>query len=357
MGSSNIFKATDHKGNLASSSSTQTSANLNHTMEECSSEDKNLRRLKNREAAKRCRDKKLHLTEELQKKNQELQDDNRRLADEKMKLIKKCKRYKKEIEEHKRQGCVVEQRNTVADLDKFMDALLQMPSEEYTSSSSISLSSEDSTGSESMSPLPTASSSILAGNGNESLTALTGQVSGNKTIASNQCFDFGVSDSPYNMKSVSPNAEDLPQKLSSKDPDIHYITVRTKDGSIKHLAIRRAQYAELMNQIAANKHPHQQGVDICRPEVITTSPSSYYTRTMLTNATVPHHNSVSQLPQVFHPQHRENVNMTQAAVLLEGGMTHAFQGQTFSNLELASVIHESSEGSQNVVDCDITFLL
>ncbi|XP_076448803.1 uncharacterized protein LOC143285424 [Babylonia areolata] len=197
-------------------------------------DERELKRQKNREAAKRCRDKKQKQTEDLKHKNSELEQENCQLAKQRDELIRKCKEYQREIEQHKQQGCMVPHFNPPFNLDH----LLQ-PSSPPSPSFSESAPSTNS--------CPSPAPSISPGPPARYLPPFA-----RSDPPKHPPFQDDVSSgSINNHASVPPAAPQAKSKATQDSP--HYLRVRNKDGTHKILCLDHDNYLKVMHRLKAQR--------------------------------------------------------------------------------------------------------
>ncbi|KAK7506514.1 hypothetical protein BaRGS_00001989 [Batillaria attramentaria] len=215
------------------------------------SDDKEMKRQKNREAAKRCREKKQKQTEDLQKRNEELERENTDLVREKHKLLEQCREYEEEIKQHKYKGCSMPHFDPPYDIDQFMNP---------PTPPSPSLSTSPCT-----SPAPSISPAPPSRNQYDEAvspppSAMLQQVGAN--VRRMEPTGMAVADA---LANPNPSASTVPVQ----DPESFIVKVRDQEGKIRTLAISRDMF-EKMKHAAPSKVAVSQPV-LTKPQM---SPST-----------------------------------------------------------------------------------
>ncbi|KAL8588971.1 hypothetical protein ACOMHN_065753 [Nucella lapillus] len=208
------------------------------------------KRRRNREAAKRCRDKKQKQTEDLKDKNTDLEKENCQLAKQRDDLVRKCKEYQREIEQHKQKGCVVLHFNPPYNLDHLVHPS-SPPSPAYSESAPSTSSCP--------SPAPSGSPGPARCLAPPGPADLPHNMLFQEAIPSSA----GVYSHPLDMATACTTLGDVTSVPTSACPATtqdtpdsnqpYYIRIRSKDGSRKILAMDRENYLKVMQRVRAHR--------------------------------------------------------------------------------------------------------
>lgn len=221
------------------SSDTQQGPEPGHRKRKADETDEEKRR-RNREAAKRCRDKKQKQTEDLKHKNSELEKENCHLAKQRDELIRKCKEYQREIEQHKQQGCVVLHFNPPYNLDHLVQAS-SPPSPAFSESAPSTSSSPSPAPSISPGPPPRYPPSAR---GDLSQPML------HQNAATTSSAGINHQDMARAQAATSTSASPATTQESDQ---CHYLRIRNKDGTHKILKLDHENYLKVMHRLKAHK--------------------------------------------------------------------------------------------------------
>lgn len=237
--------------------------------EECKGgelDDKALKRQKNREAAKKCRDRKNQVAEDLRQKIEELQQENCQVVRQRDDMMRRCIALEEQLKHHKEQGCDIADLEPLSmDLNHILDPSTP-PSPSFAGSQTASPSSASCYSPVPLdiplddSPLPSFKADPVSGKfvfGDEA--NVFGVQDNGKTQQRNSQDQRNLTTSTQRtvmrVRPATATATATPQQVTGPAQDTpcewYPFHVRDKDGSVKKLDLSRGDYIKVMAKMKA----------------------------------------------------------------------------------------------------------
>ncbi|XP_076459921.1 uncharacterized protein LOC143293016 [Babylonia areolata] len=227
--------------------------------------EKECRRKRNREAAKKCRDKKVQEIETLKKEKAELEKDNCELVKQRDQLMKRCFALEQELRQHKEHGCLIS-KCSPSHGDLLDPSSPSLPS---FAGSKSSRSSACPSPDLSVSPLP------LEGGPQEAYEADPDpeeQFHRNAKNAADSQFSMmthpvvnsqALADWQTETTVITAPEQQMVLTIKERSPEVYSLRVKGRDGRPKDLLLSREDYFQVMkniqasNEVSAKQHSHQ----------------------------------------------------------------------------------------------------